>query len=126
MRKTTMYLIGASLAASAALAPTTLSAQDDLPGEEVSLTAEQQAEYDGWPPDMQSAYMTWPNETKGYYWSLTPERQGLFWRLSDDDKLALTAMTGPERDTAWQNIEARASGGSAEPPTEEPAAPEDQ
>ncbi|MEM7666677.1 MAG: hypothetical protein AAF250_12540 [Pseudomonadota bacterium] len=106
MRKTSMYLIGASLASVAVAFPATVVAQDEMPGEEVALSAEQQAVFDGWPPDQQYAYGTWPSETKNYYWSLSPERQELFWRLSDDDKIAITAMTGTERDSAWETIEA--------------------
>ncbi|MFU7528208.1 hypothetical protein [Qipengyuania sp. ASV99] len=74
------------------------------------LTAEQQAEFDGWTAEQQAAYRIWPAETQAYYWELSAQRQGLFWRLTDQDKVALTLMTGPERDTAWTRIEARASG----------------
>ncbi|MEM9500430.1 MAG: hypothetical protein AAF941_01165 [Pseudomonadota bacterium] len=114
MRKTSMYLIGASLASVAVAFPTTVAAQDEMPGEEVTLSAEQQAVFDGWPPDQQYAYGTWPSETKTYYWSLSSERQELFWRLSDDDKIAITAMTGSERETAWETIEA-STGAPSEP-----------
>lgn len=120
MRKTTIHLMAASLAASAVTAPAMLSAQDETPIDEVSLTEEQQAVYDGWAPDQQVAYNSWPGETKSYFWSLSPDRQDLFWRLTDEDKLAITAMTGPERDKAWEGIEAAAGGGSP-PPTEGPA-----
>ncbi len=126
MRKMSLYLIGASLAAAAVVAPATIAAQDEMPGEDVSLSAEQQAMYDGWAPDMQVAYDAWPNETKGYYWSLEPSRQDLFWRLADEDKLALTAMTGPEREKAWSGIEATANGEAAAAPAEEPPAGPDQ
>ncbi len=113
MRKTTIHFMAASLAACAVAGPAVLSAQDETPIDEVSLTEEQQAAYDGWAPDQKVAYNSWPNETKNYYWSLSPDRQKLFWRLTDEDKLAITAMTGPERDKAWSGIEAAAGGGSA-------------
>lgn len=70
------------------------------------LTSAQMAERDSWPAEQQASYEAWPAETKSYYWLLTPERQALFWRLSDDDKIAITAMTGPEREAAWTQIEA--------------------
>lgn len=117
MRKVSTYMIAASLAVLPATYPVNVAAQDEMPGEKVTLTAEQQAMFDSWPPDQQFAYDTWPNETKTYYWTLPGPRQDLFWRLSDDDKLAITAMGEDEREAAWQSIEARASG--SPPPTQE-------
>ena len=69
------------------------------------MAPEAKAEYDGWPAEKQAEYDAWPPETQGYYWTLTPERQTMFWRLEDSDKIAITAMTGPERDAAWTQIE---------------------
>ena len=74
------------------------------------MAPEAKAEYDGWPAEKQAEYDAWPPETQGYYWTLTPERQTMFWRLEDSDKIAITAMTGPERDKAWEGIESAASG----------------
>lgn len=74
----------------------------------VDTTPDQQAEIDGWPAEKQTAYAAWPDETKGYYWTLSPKRQAIFWALTDSDKVALTAMTGPEREDAWERIEAMA------------------
>lgn len=79
-------------------------AQAAAPSEEVALTPQQQAEFDRWPPIMQTTYRSWPRETKAYYWSLEAEQQQIFWRLRQRDKIALTAMTGPERDAAWNQI----------------------
>lgn len=76
-----------------------------------SLSAEQQAEYDDLAPDQKFTHDSWPAETRSYYWSLTPEKQDMFWRLSDEDKIALTAMTGPERTAAWKIIEGKAKAG---------------
>lgn len=119
MRKTTVYLIGASLAAGFAAAP--VSAQDEAMAKSAPLSEEQQAIYDGWAPDQKVAYESWPNETKTYFWTLSSKRQKLFWRLTDEDKLAMTAMTGPEREKAWAGIEAAANGTAAAlaPNTEE-------
>lgn len=69
------------------------------------LTPEQQADLDSWSPQQQLEYAAWPAETKRYYWSLVPNRQALFWALADTDKIALTAMTGPEREAKWERIE---------------------
>ncbi|MEP3051482.1 MAG: hypothetical protein ABJP48_00695 [Erythrobacter sp.] len=92
------------------------NAQDEPPITGSSeLTPDQSATYDTWPPDQQVAYDTWPLETRGYYWSLAPDRQELFWRLSNEDRVLITAMTGPERESAWQSIEARAAGEGAAP-----------
>lgn len=70
-----------------------------------SMSAEQKAQMESWPAEQQAAYRAWPPETQSYYWTLTAERQGWFWRLQDQAKIAITAMTGPEREAAWQQIE---------------------
>lgn len=112
MRNKSHYFLKTSLAVLAFAVPTGLAAQEPppegAPGGAVALSPEQKAAFDTWPPDRQMAYETWPSETKAYFWSLNEKRQNIFWRLTDDDKIALTAMTGPERDTAWERIEARA------------------
>lgn len=110
MRKSTTQILAASLVVAVATAPAMLSAQDETPINEVSLTDEQQAVYDGWAPDMKLAYATWPNDTKEYFWTLSDARQKLFWKLTDEDKLAITAMAEPEREKAWTGIEAAAGG----------------
>lgn len=69
------------------------------------LTPEQQATVGSWTPQQQIEYAAWPAETKGYYWTLSASRQALFWALADSDKIALTAMTGPEREAKWERIE---------------------
>lgn len=107
------------LAASPALADAPLTAgqpQEDGAGDAApetanatQLSAGQQAEIGTWPADKQTAYMSWPAETQGYYWELSEPRQTMFWMLTDKDKIALTAMTGPEREGAWSQIEARAA-----------------
>lgn len=66
---------------------------------------DKQAEIASWPAEQQSAYAAWPAETQAYYWSLSPERQKMFWAIADSDKIALTGMTGPEREAAWEEIE---------------------
>jgi len=96
------------VAAAPSLAASDQAQENTEAAESAALTPEQQSEYDTWPVGQQSEYELWPAETKGYFWSLTPGRQMLFWRLSDEDKIALTVMTGPERDGAWEQIEANA------------------
>ena len=78
------------------------------------LGPEQQAAFDSWTPQQQIEYAAWPAETKSYYWTLTPTRQALFWALADSEKIALTAMTGPERETKWERIEYLAGNGPGE------------
>jgi len=119
MRKSQFHKSGVAAAAlgflvaapSLAFAPQDEGAQSDGTSQpsDPKLTGEQQAEVDSWPVEQQVAYNQWPAETKGYYWSLDPSKQMLFWRLTDEQKIAITAMTGPERDAAWQQIEGRAS-----------------
>ncbi len=84
--------------------PTAPAGQAPAASEEVALTPQQQAEVDRWPPIMQTTYRAWPRETKTYYWSLDGQQQQIFWRLRERDKIALTAMTGPEREAAWEQI----------------------
>ncbi len=112
MRRSHIYLCGVAIATLGLVAAAPGIAQDDgaaAMAEPAEMSAEQQAQFESWPVDQQTAYELWPPETKSYYWSLAPEQQELFWRLTDEDKIALTAMTGPERDSAWEQLQARAS-----------------
>lgn len=95
---------GVVIAAPAGAAQTQDNSAQSSVSAEASLSAEQQAEFDRWPSEMQTAYLAWPVETQSYYWSLDTQKQMVFWRLRDRDKIALTAMTGPERDAAWVQI----------------------
>ena len=103
MRMSHVQLIGVAIVTFGVLVAGPARAQADEP----PLNPVQQEELDGWPEERKAAYAAWPNETKAYYWTLSPERQELFWALADSDKIALTAMTGPEREAAWTRIEAR-------------------
>lgn len=120
MRMYSKLYFGVSVVALMLVIPTTLAAQDAMPEETVELTGEQQAMFDDWPPDKQLAYNSWPSATKSYYWSLSSPRQKLFWRLSDQDKIAVTAMTGPERDAAWKSIEESAQKPKSNAPDDAP------
>lgn len=71
------------------------------------LTAEQQAAMQSWPADQQSAYKLWPADTQAYFWTLSPERQTMFWALTDADKLKLSTMPEPQRESVWAQIEAQ-------------------
>ncbi|QFT78183.1 hypothetical protein [Erythrobacter sp. THAF29] len=122
MRRSHIYLAAVAVATLGVVIAAPGTAQEgpppaETPIDEVSpgtqapaLSPDQQAEYDGWPPDRKFAYDAWPAETQTYYWSLEPERQALFWRLADEDKIAITAMTGTEREAAWEIIEKNAAG----------------
>ncbi len=72
--------------------------------------AEQKEIYNTWPADKQASYDSWPEETQAYYWTLSAERQDLFWLLPVEDRVLLTSMSGPERESAWLVIEQRAAG----------------
>lgn len=112
-RNSHLYLFGVAIATLGfvAAAPAIAKPQDAPSSSTPSspqLSAEQQAQFDSWPSTQQPQYELWPAETQTYYWELPRPRQMLFWQLADEDKVALTAMTGPERDAAWNKIEARA------------------
>jgi hypothetical protein len=114
MRKSHYLLFGVAIVALGyvAASPGAAQAQDDGAARAIAaqpeLTTDQQAEHDRWPTTTQAQYAAWPAETKSYYWSLEPGRRMLFWALADSDKIALTAMAGPEREDAWKRIEERA------------------
>ncbi len=98
-------------------------AQDDPPVEataSVTLSAEQQAAYDGWPAELQGQYDAWPEPTQAYFWTLTAERQELFWRLSDANKVTLSGLPSETQAQAWAQIEAQATAPTA-PEADEPA-----
>ncbi len=122
MRTSHIYLFGVAIATVALVASAPSAASPNVipvivqAGTEASpdMSAEQRAEFSSWPSEQQAQYELWPAETQGYYWTLPRPRQILFWQLSDEDKIALTAMTGPERDSAWSQIEQRA----VKPPTD--------
>jgi hypothetical protein len=69
---------------------------------------DQSAVIAGWPADRQSSFQAWPSETQTYFWSLPEERQNVFWALSDSDKLKLSQMPEPQRESVWSQIEAQA------------------
>lgn len=80
-----------------------------------SLTAEQQSQYDTWPPAQQAQYDAWPADTQTYFWSLTGDRQELFWRLADSDKVALAGLPLEQQDQVWAQIESQAAATPAAP-----------
>ena len=114
MRVSHLYLFAVAAATFGFVVQAPVSASDqDAPSASApsspELTGEQQATFDSWPSEQQAQYELWPSETQTYYWELSPPRQAMFWQLADSDKIALTAMTGPERDSAWEQIEARSA-----------------
>ncbi|CDO37694.1 MULTISPECIES: hypothetical protein [Novosphingobium] len=74
------------------------------PAAPVTLTAEQQAMYDGWPADRQAEYDAWPDEYKGYFWTLVPERQEGYWALTPDQRGQVYKMSPQQREAAWTSI----------------------
>lgn len=73
------------------------------------MTPDQEAAMQTWPADKQSAFRLWPADTQAYFWSLTDEREAMFWSLSDSDKVALSQMPEPQRESVWAQIETRAA-----------------
>ncbi|MDP5102889.1 MAG: hypothetical protein NWP98_03090 [Erythrobacter sp.] len=99
------------VAAAFALTPAVTAAQDNTEPEAAETTAamtpEQEAMMQAWPADQQAAFKLWPAETQEYYWSLSAARQKMFWALSDSDKVALSTMAEPQRESTWAQIESR-------------------
>lgn len=110
----TVALVGVASALS--ITPTLVVAQDGTataaPEAAVSatvpaavMTPEQDAAIQAWPDEQQAAFKLWPAETQVYYWTLTADRQKMFWALSDNDKVALSAIEEPQRESIWAQIE---------------------
>ena len=106
MHKSLTILALAGAAVTLPAIPAALWAQDTAP-QPVPMTAEQEAAMKDWPADRQQAFKAWPAETQAYFWSLGEERRKLFWALSDSDKVALSQMAEPQRESVWAEIEAR-------------------
>lgn len=107
-------LAGSSLAL--ALTPAMIVAQDDTgaatpeaAAPKAAMTPNQDAAMVSWPAEQRAAFKLWPAETQAYFWSLTKERQKLFWALADSDKVALSRMAEPQRESVWAQIESRAA-----------------
>lgn len=112
-------MIGLAGIAAVAVTPAVVIAQDQSgtdtvpePGQEAAAPAapmppEQEAIMQSWPADQQAAFKTWPVQTQSYYWSLNAKRQKMFWALSDGDKVMLSNMAEPQRETIWAQIESR-------------------
>lgn len=88
----------------------------EKPSSPIMLSEDQQDSYDRWPADRQAAYDNWPGDVQAYIWTLSPERRPLFWELADNDKLAMVAMSEPDREAAWQILERRAAMALEQPP----------
>lgn len=111
LNKISLISIGAALA----LTPMMVLAQDETASEAKpeatapapEMTPEQDAAMQALPADKQAAIKAWPAETQAYYWSLSADRQKMFWALADSDKVALSRMAEPQRESAWAQIEAK-------------------
>ncbi len=121
MHKSFNTIALAGIATALALTPVMVTAQDDsvpdtAPEAEApatDMTSEQDAEMQGWPAEKQTAFKTWPAETQTYYWSLSPDRQKKFWALSDSDKVTLSTMAEPQRESIWAQIDTQVDAPSA-------------
>lgn len=105
---TKFALAGAAMAL--AYAPALVSAQQAKPEavpEPAAPADNADARLAALTPEQQAAFKAWPAETQAYYWSLSAERQMMFWALADSDKVALSRMPEPQRESAWAQIEAR-------------------
>jgi hypothetical protein len=115
MHKSLNTIALAGLVAAVAVTPAAAFAQDDMAPDTATesaapsapMTAEQNAAMQSWPAEKQAAFKAWPAATQAYYWSLSAERQKMFWALSDSDKVALSTMAEPQRESTWAQIESR-------------------
>lgn len=108
-----------------------LSAQDsampDRPstaGQAAStMSAEQQRDFDSWPPDRRSQYEAWPENTRTYYWTLDADQQRGWWLLNDDQRMRIMAMTPEQQAQTWASINQQLQGTAPPPAAPPPANP---
>lgn len=81
----------------------------------VTLTAEQQAQYDSWTAEQKADYDAWPAEYKTYYWSLTPERQKGYWALTPEQREQIFKMAPAQQELAWKSVVDQMAGLSTAP-----------
>lgn len=91
-------------------APTTAQAAGD-----VTLTPEQQSQYDSWTVQQRSDYDAWPAEYKSYYWSLTVDQQKGYWALTPDQREQIYKMPPAQRELAWKAVVDQMKGTAAAP-----------
>jgi hypothetical protein len=111
MHKSLNIFARAGIASALALMPAMALAQNDAAPETKApaeaMTPEQDAAMKALPADKLAALKAWPADTQAYYWSISAERQKMFWALSDSDKVALSTMAEPQRESTWAQIEAK-------------------
>jgi len=115
MHKFLKNIAASGLAVSLAAVPAIAASQsENAPTPDATMAApgqptpeEQDAAMQAWPADKQAAFKAWPAETQAYYWSLSQERQKMFWALSDSDKVRLSQMVEPQRESTWAQIESQ-------------------
>lgn len=111
--KRTLLAAAASLALAVPAAVATAQDTAATTAASANLTAEQKAQYDGWPADRRAAYDAWPAEAKSYYWTLTPSQVEGWWVLNDEQRVQIVGMTPEQRTAAWTSIEAQMNGQAA-------------
>lgn len=130
MHKSVNRFALAGVVAAITLLPAAAGAQDEKPPYDTPDTAtkadtdtatgtqaaapspDMDARMQSWPADQRAAFQLWPAATQAYFWSLTEARQAMFWALPDSDKVRLSAMAEPQRESIWAQIEAS----TAQPP----------
>ncbi|WP_305095739.1 hypothetical protein [Croceibacterium aestuarii] len=88
----------------AALAVAAMPAMAQDADAAVTLTTEQQATFDTWPPDRQTVYLAWDPIYQDYFWTLTPDQQKNYFLLTPQQKAQIAAMTPAQRTEAWTSI----------------------
>lgn len=84
-------------------------------GATVTLTPEQQAQYDAWPEQQRTDYDAWPAEYQIYYWSLTADQQQGYWALTPEQREQIYKMAPAQRELAWKSVVDQMKGLAAGP-----------
>lgn len=76
----------------AVTAEATVAAPGPIAGT-VTLSAEQQAQYESWSPEL-----------KSFYGTLDPKKQEAFWMLNAEQRMQLYGLTDGQKAQAWTSI----------------------
>ena len=108
-------LLAATAAIGLAMTAAPALADHHMEGE-TSMSAEQQAMYDGWEVDQQTTFDAWPAAAQTYYWTLDDTQQDIWWNaLNNDQRVRIVGMNPQARAAAWTSINAQMAENAATP-----------
>lgn len=70
----------------------------------MTMSADQQADYDSWDDTQRATFDAWPDDIKGYYFTLDDTSQDAWWLLSNEQRVNLYSLEPTQRDAAWIGI----------------------